>query len=258
MPFESDGRHVERSGLHRPDRLVWCFTVSAREVQCCDQWHLVQRCEGIENYDVMWRHLISCYITQAYFEHKGQDVFICPVIMGSDATHLTFSGSQKAHNVYITPGVMHAQHRQKMGGSSSYNIIWHHVISSSLVGPCSRMTSHDITGHHMTSYNTVLHRVETVRSNSNLERKRSGAQAQVIYSRHAGHLPRGDAQNIEATWSCCLRVCCVSHIMWCNVISCDVMIGPSKFFAQMELFGWWCSPFVFMPVTGQNNATLLA
>ena len=39
--------------------------------------------------------------------------------MGSDATHLTFSGSKKAHNVYLTPGVMHVQHRQKMDGVSS-------------------------------------------------------------------------------------------------------------------------------------------
>ena len=30
---------------------------------------------------------------------------------------MTFTGSQKAHNVYVTPGVMHVEHRQKLDGS---------------------------------------------------------------------------------------------------------------------------------------------
>jgi hypothetical protein len=60
---------------------------------------------------------------QAYFDDNNQeDVFICPVIIGSDGTHLTFSGSKKAHNVYGTLGVMNASSRQKMDGVSKYNI----------------------------------------------------------------------------------------------------------------------------------------
>ena len=54
-----------------------------------------------------------------YEDNYDEDIFVCPVIMGSDSTHLTFSGSQKAHNVYVTPGCMHVEHRQKMDGMFS-------------------------------------------------------------------------------------------------------------------------------------------
>ena len=55
-------------------------------------------------------------ISQAFFEDYDKEIFICPVIVGSDGTHLTFTGSKKAHNVYVTPGVMHVEHRQKLDG----------------------------------------------------------------------------------------------------------------------------------------------
>jgi hypothetical protein len=59
-------------------------------------------------------------MSQRHWEDEGIDVFICPVIVGSDSTHLTFSSSQKAHNVYVTPAVLHVEDRQKMDGTSDY------------------------------------------------------------------------------------------------------------------------------------------
>ena len=64
---------------------------------------------------------------QAYFDENDQEeVFICPVIIGSDGTHLTFSGSKKAHNVYGTLGVMNNASRQKMDGDT--NLTLHNMI----------------------------------------------------------------------------------------------------------------------------------
>ena len=70
----------------------------------------------------VWFHLVSSvfiYIhMQEFFDAEyDEEVFICPVILASDSTHLTFSGSQKAHNVYITPAVLQVEARQKMNGN---------------------------------------------------------------------------------------------------------------------------------------------
>jgi len=49
-------------------------------------------------------------------DDSGLDVLVCPVIWGSDATNLTFTGSKKAHNVFVAPGILRAARRQKMDG----------------------------------------------------------------------------------------------------------------------------------------------
>ena len=71
---------------------------------------------------------INVFILQSIV---GRDVFVCPVVWGSDSTHLTFTGSKKAHNVFVSPGVLKTDRRQKMDGmklaGQVYSRIYTHI-----------------------------------------------------------------------------------------------------------------------------------
>ena len=84
----------------------------------------------------LWARLVTVWVPlhDTPFELGGLCVLegghanVLPVvpIIGSDGTHLTFSGSKKAHNVYGTLGVMNNASRQKMDGAT--NLTLHNMI----------------------------------------------------------------------------------------------------------------------------------
>jgi hypothetical protein len=50
-------------------------------------------------------------------QSKGQDcdeVFLCPIMVSADATNITFSGSKKAHNVFMSFALMSLEDRRHM------------------------------------------------------------------------------------------------------------------------------------------------